>query len=59
MLDKLLEEYIDKFGEGFPTYQVLRDKTEEESIKIIQECIDKGKDAYELGFCTLDDDIEY
>lgn len=59
MLDELLDEYIEKFGEGFPTYQVLRGRTEEESIKIVQECINKEKDAYELGYCTLDDDIEY
>ena len=59
MLDKLLEEYIDKFGEGFPTFQVFRGITEEERIAVVQECIDKGKNAYELGLCSLDDDLYY
>lgn len=57
--DELLGAYIDKFGEGFPTYQICRGRTIEESVEIIRECIAKEKDAYELGYCTLDEDVYY
>lgn len=51
-LDDLFARYIDKFGDGFPSYQLLRGKTEEESCEIVQRCIDAERDAYELGLCA-------
>lgn len=62
MSDKLMAlilEYLDMFGEGFPTYQICRTRTDEESVKIVRECLETGKDAYELGYATVEGDIEY
>lgn len=58
-LDRLLVEYANKFGEGFPTYQIARMKTTAEVIGIIEECLNSGKDAYELGYVTDDLDVKY
>lgn len=58
-MEKYLDEYYEKFGEALPTYQIARTRTEDEVIAIIEECINKGKDVYELGYCTLDDDVQY
>lgn len=53
-LDELLIEYVEKFGEGFPTYQIARTKTTAEVIGIIKKCLSSEKDAYELGYVTDD-----
>lgn len=58
-MEKYLDKYYEKFGEALPTYQIARTRTEDEVIAIIKECISKGKDVYELGYCTLDDDVQY
>mgnify|MGYP003293611022 CR=1 FL=1 len=58
-LQKLLDEYLETFGDGFPTFQLFRTRTIEERIELVQMCLDKGKDAYELGLVTLDEDTEY
>ena len=58
-MDEMLAAYADRFGDGFPAYQIARGRPDEEVIKIIQECLDKGKDAYELGYVQDDDDILY
>lgn len=58
-IDALMIEYAKKFGDGFPSFQIARTISEEETIAIIQECLDKGKDAYELGFVTDNEDILY
>lgn len=42
MLEKLLAEYKEKFGEPFPMF-VVRYLDDEEISKSIQECIDKGE----------------
>lgn len=31
----------------------------EEIIKIIDDCLNKGKDVYDAGYLTLDDDVKY
>lgn len=46
MLDKLIEEYIKKFGEEPETnnfYMI----DEKEQIKILKECIEKNEKVYE------------
>lgn len=58
-IDKLMIEYAEKFGDGFPSFEIARGMSDEEAEKIIQECLDKGKDAYELGYVQDDDDILY
>ena len=59
MLDKKLSEYAERFGDGFPMYQLGRGLSDDEIIKIINECLEAGKDAYDLGFVTDDEDVEY
>lgn len=58
-LQQLLDEYLETFGDGFPTFQLFRTRTTEECIDLVQMCLEKGKDAYELGLVTLDEDTEY
>ena len=57
--DDYLDKYFDRFGEALPMFQIARTRTDDEVIAIIKECISKGKDVYELGYCTLDEDVEY
>jgi len=58
-MEKYLDKYYEKFGEALPTYQIAMTRTDDEVIAIIEECISKGKDVYELGYCTLDGDVQY
>lgn len=58
-LDQALDTYVLKFGDGFPTYQYMRGRTTRETIDAINRCIAEGKDAYEMGLVTDDDDILY
>ena len=58
-MDELLKEYAERFGDGFPSYQIMRGRSDEETMEIIRECLEKGKDAYELGYVEDDDDIMY
>ena len=59
MMDELMEKYREMFGEAFPSYQITRTRSDEEVVAILNECIDKKKDAYELGYCTDDEDTFY
>lgn len=58
-MDEKLQEYADKFGEGFPMMPAAWGRTEEEVIRIIDECISKDKDAYALGYVEEDDNAYY
>ena len=58
-LEQLLFEYLRRFGDGFPTFQLMAGRTEEETIAIVEECLEKGKDVYQLGYCTLDFEVKY
>lgn len=58
-LDRLTMEYIETFGEGFPSFQVFRGRETHECIEIVQRCLRENKDAYELGYATLDEEVEY
>ena len=60
MLERLLKEYAEKFGDGFPMIPVAWGITEEEVCEMIKKCIDEGKDAYEMGLVDdIDDDVMY
>lgn len=52
---QLENEYIEKFGDLFPNIGL----DAEEERKIILKCLEEDKDAYELGFFTLDNNILY
>lgn len=55
MLDKLLNEYVEKFNENFPIC-LFRGKEDEEVIKMIQKCIDENKVLDEI---ELDNEAYY
>ena len=47
--------YEQTFGYGaFPTIPLLMELGDEETIKIINDCIEKNKDVYDLGYLSLD-----
>lgn len=54
-----MNKYFKAFGEGFPTYQIMRGRSDEEGIAIIKQCLEEKKDVYELGLATLDEDTYY
>lgn len=58
-MEEKLKEYAERFGDGFPMIPLAWGRTDKEVIKIIDDCLDKGKDAYELGYVEDDDDILY
>lgn len=49
-----LDRYYDAFGDSFPTTSMCGYK-EEELIEIINKCILKKKDVYDLGYLSLDE----
>lgn len=55
---EILEEYDEFFGDSFPTF-MFSHLPEEEMLKIASECLEKGKDVYELGYLDEDTDIQY
>ena len=57
--EELQKEYYEMFGESLPTYQICRGRTGAEIDAIVRECLEKGKDVYDLGYCTLDEDVQY
>lgn len=58
-IDKKMIEYAKRFGNGFPSFQIMDSHNDEETIKIIDDCLEKGKDAYELGYVTDNEDTVY
>lgn len=52
---QLENEYVERFGDLFPNMGL----DGEEEIKIILKCLEEDKNAYELGFFTLDKNILY
>ena len=58
-MDEYLEQYAKRFGDGFPTIPLAWGRTEAEVIDIIKECLEKGKDVYEMGLLSDDDDVKY
>lgn len=58
-IDKAIEIYEKTFDDSFPTIPVLRDKSKIEVMEIINKCIFKGKDVYDMGYLSLDNDSIY
>lgn len=58
-LIKALEEYEKAFNDGFPTVPLLSEHEESEIIDMIGKCIESNKDAYDMGYLELDDDVMY
>ena len=59
MLDEKLEQYLEAFGESFPMIPLAWGRTEKETISLIDECIQLGKNAYERGLVEDSADIDY
>lgn len=53
-----LNEYEKTFGESFPTYNFMHFSPEEIG-KIVDECLEKEKDVYALGYIEEDPDVKY
>ncbi len=51
-LGNLIYEYDKKFEGGFPSIPLCGNP--DKAIKIIKDCLDKGKDVYEMGYLSLD-----
>ena len=53
-LQKAYDEYKKKFNDDFPTIPF--DSVEDEKIiEIINDCVESGKDVYDIGYLSLDD----
>lgn len=57
-LIRKMGEYEGVFGDGFPLFP-FGSYSEEEIIEIIDRCIKEKKDVYDLGYLSLDEDIQY
>lgn len=55
---RALELYESTFSDSFPTMAV-GGMSDEKMIEIINDCVEKKKDVYELEYLSLDDDILY
>ena len=58
-LEKALEAYYNAFNDNFPTVPLMAGRSDTEVIDIINECLEKDKDVYDLGYITLDENTEY
>lgn len=54
-IEQLENEYIERFDGMFPNISL--DETKEREI--ILKCLEEDKDAYELGFFTLENNVLY
>lgn len=52
-LDKAQKLYEEKFNDIFPTFPFMGIEPEE-LLKMINECIVANKDAYDMGYVSLD-----
>ena len=59
MFDEKMLQYSKKFGEGFPMIPLAWGRTEQQLIYIIDECLKKGKDVYQLGYVDDDENVIY
>lgn len=53
-LQKAYDEYKKKFNDDFPTIP-FGNAEDEKIIEIINDCVESGKDVYDLGYLELDD----
>lgn len=57
-LEKKMQEYEELFGDAFPSFNFMH-LSPDEIIKMIDKCLEEGKDVYELGYAEDDEDIKY
>ena len=58
-LMKKLAEYKKAFRDGFPTIPLAWGRTDAEVIAIIDECLKKKKDVYQLGYVKEGEGVVY
>lgn len=58
-LVKAMDEYLQAFGDSFPADPLAVSNPPEKVIEMIGECLEKGKDVYDLGYLSLDEGIMY
>ena len=58
-LQEKMKKYLETFYEGFPTYPLAWGRSDDEVIEIIDNCLRKKKDVYELGYVKDDDEVFY
>lgn len=56
--DKAQERYEKLFNDYFPTFQFSY-LSPEEMVDMIDECVEKKQNVYQLGYITLEDDVVY
>lgn len=56
--DKAQEQYKSLFNDYFPTFQFSY-LSPDEMVSMINECVEKNQDIYQLGYLTLEDDVVY
>lgn len=56
--EKALNTYKKTFNDDFPTFQMSAHNPEE-MMEIINECVKKKKDVYQLNYLVLDDSVQY
>lgn len=54
-LQDAYKKYKENFNDDFPTIPLSETMEDKEIISMIEECIEKNKDVYELGYLSLND----
>lgn len=57
-IEKELDLYRKTFNDNFPTF-AFYSKSPEEIAVIIKKCVMEKKDVYDMGYLSLNSDIEY
>lgn len=58
-MDEKLMAYTERFGEGFPMIPLAWGRSDEEVTALIDQCLEAGKNAYDLGLVKEDDEDLY
>ena len=57
-INERLDRYAETFDDGFPMIPLAWGRSDEQVCEIINECLEKGKDVYELGYVDNDEGVE-
>ena len=57
-LNNALEDYAEKFNDGFPMFQMSAESPDR-IVEIIDDCIKNDKDVYDSGYLSFDDNTLY
>lgn len=58
-IEEALNLYLQIFDDGFPTIPLRYSRSDEEILKMINNCIEQKKDVFQLGYYKLPEDDEY